>query len=101
MLLMWASLVVAVFLNTVVSNFLPKIEGFILIFHVVGFFAILIPLTYLAPPSSHGTAADVFTKFLNNGGWATQGLSFWVGISSTVFLFLGMLFLGIHTNAKV
>ncbi|KAI9732958.1 MAG: hypothetical protein M1818_007391 [Claussenomyces sp. TS43310] len=87
MLLMWAGLLVAVFLNTVVSNFLPNIEGAILIFHVVGFFAILIPLTYLAP--SHGTASDVFGKFLNNGGWPTQGLSFWVGISSTVFMFLG------------
>jgi hypothetical protein len=87
MLLMWVGLLVAVFLKTVVSNFLPKIEGAILIFHVVGFFAILIPLTYLAP--SHGTASTVFTQFLNHGGWPSQGLSFWVGISSTVFMFLG------------
>ena len=87
MLLMWACLLVAVLLNALVSNFLPKIEGAILIFHVVGFFAILIPLVYLAP--GHGTASEVFTMFLNEGGWGTQGLSFWLGVSSTVFAFLG------------
>lgn len=87
MLLMWACLLVAVLLNTLVSNFLPKIEGAILIFHVVGFFAILIPLVYLAP--GHGTASEVFHLFLNEGGWGTQGLAFWLGVSSTVFAFLG------------
>lgn len=87
MLLMWACLLVAVLLNTLVSNFLPKIEGAILIFHVVGFFAILIPLVYLAP--GHGAASEVFNLFLNEGGWGTQGLSFWLGVSSTVFAFLG------------
>lgn len=87
MLLMWAGLLIAVFLNTIVSNFPPKIEGAILIFHVLGFFAILIPLTYLAPSQSSGSV--VFTQFVNNGGWPSQGLSFWVGLNSTVFMFLG------------
>ena len=76
----------AVFINTVVSSLLPKIEGLILVLHVLGFFAVLIPLVYMAP---HGSASDVFTLFLNEGGWSTQGLSFFVGILGNVFSFLG------------
>ena len=87
MLLMWTCLFVAVTINAIISRFLPKIEGVILILHVVGFFAIIVPLLYLAP--DHGTASDVFTTFLNQGGWSSQGLSFWLGVGSTVFVFLG------------
>ena len=85
-LLFWAVLLVAIFINTVVSSMLPKIEGLILILHVLGFFAVLIPLVYMAP---HGSASDVFTLFLNEGGWSTQGLSFFVGLLGNAFSFLG------------
>ena len=47
-LLFWATVVVAVFINTVTSSVLPKIESFILIIHVVGFFAVLIPVVYVS-----------------------------------------------------
>ena len=87
MLLIWSCVFVAVFLNTVVSGILPKIEGVILTFNVIGFFAILIPLVYLAP--AHGSASEVFTIFFDEGGWGSQGLSFWLGVSTTVFAFLG------------
>ena len=46
-LLFWATVAVAVFINTVTSTVLPKIEAFILVVHVVGFFAILIPVVYV------------------------------------------------------
>lgn len=85
-LLLWAAILFAVFINTVISNVLPKIEGLMLILHVVGFFAILIPLVYLAP---HTDANTVFTTFLNEGGWKTQGLSFMIGLIGPVFNFLG------------
>lgn len=85
-LLLWASIFFAVFINTVVSSALPKIEGLMLILHVLGFFGILIPLVYL---SAHIDANTVFTTFLNEGGWKTQGLSFMVGIIGPVFNFLG------------
>ncbi|EED14466.1 conserved hypothetical protein [Talaromyces stipitatus ATCC 10500] len=42
-LLLWASIFFAVFINSVLSSALPKIEGLLLILHVLGFFAILIP----------------------------------------------------------
>ena len=85
-LLLWACLSIAVSINTVVSSLLPKIEGTILILHVLGFFGIIIPLVYMAP---HASASDVFTVFLNEGGWSSQGLSFFVGLSGTVYSFLG------------
>ena len=85
-LLYWAAIFVAVIFNTVISSALPKIEGLILIIHVLGFFGILIPLVYMAPKA---TAEEVFTTFVNEGLWPTQGLSFFVGIIGMVFAFLG------------
>ena len=40
----------------------------------------------MAPRSN---ADDAFTKFLNNGGWPTTGLSFMVGLIPLVYSFLG------------
>ena len=85
-LLLWAIILVAVLINTVISSLLPMLEGLILIIHVLGFFAIMIPLVYM---SSHSSASSVFTSFVNEGGWSSQGLSFWVGIIGSVFAFLG------------
>lgn len=85
-MLFWATIVFAVFINTVVSSALPKFEGLILVFHIIGFFAILIPLVVLGP---HDSASNVFTTFSNGGNWPTQGLSFFVGLLGNVFAFFG------------
>lgn len=89
-LLSFAVIFVAVFINTVVSSLLPIIEGFILIFHVLGFFAILITLVYMAP---HGKASVVFTTSLNAGNWPTQGISYCVGFIGNVATFVGQFIL--------
>ena len=86
-LLLWAVVFVAVIINTIISNLLPMLEGLILIIHVLGFFAIMIPLVYM---SSHGSSSSVFTTFVDGGAWGSRGLSFWVGIIGNVFAFLGM-----------
>ncbi|KAL9023096.1 MAG: hypothetical protein Q9180_008394, partial [Flavoplaca navasiana] len=83
--ILWAVIVVAVIVNTVIVSLLPKLECVILIIHVLGFFAVMIPLVYMAP---HASAKDVFTLFVNAGGWQTTGLSFFVGIYGNVFSFL-------------
>ena len=85
-LLAWAVVMCGLGINTLVSSVLAKMEATILILHVVGFVAILIPLVYLAP---HSSPEKVFTVFMNAGGWPTQGLSFFVGIVGLVFAFLG------------
>lgn len=82
----WAVIAVSVFINTVVSGLLPMFEGLILIFHVLGFLAILVTILYMAP---HGTAASVFTKSSNGGNWPTQGISYCVGFIGNVATFVG------------
>ena len=44
----WGVMAVAIFINTTTSKILPKLESFILILHIMGFFAILIPLVYVS-----------------------------------------------------
>lgn len=53
--------------------------------HILGFFGILVTLTYLAP---HGTSKDVFATYLTLGGY-NPGTSFFVGLITAVFAFLG------------
>jgi hypothetical protein len=54
--------------------------------HIVGFFAILIPLVYMA---EHNTKEQVFLSFQNGGGFKTQGLSWFVGMTTCAFAFGG------------
>ena len=85
-LILWATILFSVFVNTVLSQLLPKIEGFILIFHVLAFFAILIPVVYMAP---HTDPKTVFTVFINRGKWPTTGVSFMVGLLVPANILLG------------
>lgn len=85
-LLLYGIMVIVVIFNTILARQLPNVERAMLVLHIVGFFAILIPLTILAP---HGTAHDVFAVFSNTGAFQTQGLSFFVGIITAVFAFVG------------
>ncbi|KAI1370332.1 putative GABA permease [Hypoxylon crocopeplum] len=85
-LLFWAVVLLSYVINTAMGSLLARFEGFVLILHLVGFFAVLLPLVLL---SEHGTATDVFDTFLNLGDWQTQGLSFCIGIVGSIFAFLG------------
>ena len=79
-------MIFTIILNTFVGKFLPKFEGFILIIHILGFFAVLIPLAVLG---SHQNASEVFKTFLNTSAWPTQGLSFLIGLIGSVYTFTG------------
>jgi amino acid transporter len=85
-LLYWAVILFCVFINVAAGWLLPKFEGALLVLHILGFFAILIPLLVLGPK---GDAKEVFTTFVNMGGWDSQGLSFCIGIMGSVFAFVG------------
>lgn len=85
-LMFYAIIALTLFVNTYLASYLPKIEGLILVLHILGFFAILIPIVYLAPRSS---ASEVFGTFINGGGWNSEGLSFFVGIIASVYAFIG------------
>jgi choline transport protein len=85
-LLFFAIVALSLFLNTYLARVLPKIEAMVLFVHIFGFFCILIPLVYLAP---HGTAREVFTTFTNNGGWSSDAVSFFVGLTTSMLAFIG------------
>jgi choline transport protein len=68
-LLYYAVLAFMVFINTFLARWLSKVEGVFLCVHVI--------------------AKDVFATFINGGDWSTDGLSFFVGIISSVYTFTG------------
>ena len=71
-LLFWATIVVAVLINTVASRLLPPIEAFILVVHVLGFFAILIPVVYVSiEESSMSCSAEVIIPDGTRKGFST------------------------------
>ncbi|KAJ4359907.1 uncharacterized protein N0V89_000464 [Didymosphaeria variabile] len=86
-LLLWAVLLLCVFINVFVSGALPTIEVIVLVIHVLGFFGILIPLVYLT--ASHHSAKEIFTTFNNHGGWRTNALAFFIGLQGNALAFVG------------
>jgi amino acid transporter len=64
------------FMNTYGAQHLPLIEGIVLVFHIFGFFCIIIPLWVLAPKAP---ASEVFGGFNDFGGWGSIGAACFVG----------------------
>ncbi|KAI9712157.1 MAG: hypothetical protein M1812_006995 [Candelaria pacifica] len=85
-MLMWALMALAFAVNTIGIKILPHLESLAGVCHVLFFFALLIPLVYLSPQS---TPEFVFTKFLNEGGWSNNGVSWCVGLLTVTFPFVG------------
>lgn len=86
-LLLWAVLAVVLIFNITAKKLLARLEAFILIIHVLGFFAVVIPVVVLGP---HRESSEVFGLFLNKGAWPTRGLSFMVGLVMPAYCFTGM-----------
>lgn len=82
---MWAAIFLALAINVVGGKLLPRMELLILVIHILGYFAILIPLTYM---SNHKSNKEVFTDFVNSG-FPTDGLAWFVGMTGCVFAFAG------------
>ncbi|EAW13292.1 putative GABA permease [Aspergillus clavatus NRRL 1] len=85
-LIMWAAVFLALGINLVGGKVLPRLETLILVIHILGFFGVLIPLTYM---SEKKTREEVFDTWVNSGQWPTQGLSWFVGMTGCVFAFAG------------
>lgn len=85
-LIMWAAAVFSVLINSTTGRILAKVEGFVLILHLTGFFGVLVPMIYFAP---HNTPAAVFTTFTNNGEWSSQALAFLVGLPTVASTLTG------------
>jgi choline transport protein len=85
-LLFWAVILLSYAINTSIGSVLAKFEGIVLVIHILGFFAVILPITLIGKPSS---PEAVWNTWLNLGGWQTQGLSFSIGIIGNVFAFIG------------
>ena len=84
-LLLFAVLALCLLVNTALVKILPGLEGLILILHVVGFFAILIPVVHLAPISPNHF---VWTDFIVYSNYPS-GLAWLIGQSGSAILFIG------------
>ena len=85
-LFLFAIVLIGFFFNTYGARHLPTLEGIILVMHVFGFFAILIPLWVLAPKND---ASAVFNSFYNGGGWSNTIVACMVGQLAAIFSFIG------------
>jgi choline transport protein len=75
-LVMIAIGILGTFMNTYGAQHLPLLEGIVLVFHIFGFFCIIIPLWVLAPKAP---ASEVFGGFNDFGGWGSIGAACFVG----------------------
>lgn len=85
-LLVIAITLFSIIFNTFLAKRLPFVEVLILILHVCGLFAIIIPLWVLGPRRS---AKQVFTEFNNGGEWNSDGTATLVGFSTTITALIG------------
>ncbi|GAB7351785.1 hypothetical protein MBLNU459_g2359t1 [Dothideomycetes sp. NU459] len=72
--------------NLFLAKQLPLLEGILLILHIVGFFAIIIPLWVMAPRAN---PHDALLHFTNFGGWSSTGLSAMIGLTSPLSVLIG------------
>ncbi|KAE8139259.1 amino acid permease-domain-containing protein [Aspergillus pseudotamarii] len=85
-LVVWATLICALLVNLVGGKLLPRIGSVLLVVYILGFFSIMILLICL---SDHKPKEEVFLQFFNSGGFSTQALSWFVGMTSCAFGFVG------------
>ena len=86
-MLYWAVLLLIVMINILAIRAFPYIETVALIFHVIFFFTLLIPLVYLSPQSSPDF---VFKSFENNSGWSNDAVSWLIGLLTSTYAFSGV-----------
>ena len=85
-LIMWAVMTVSFAANVYAIRILPLIQLFGGIMHIAFFVALIVPLVLLAPRS---TPDFVFTQLLNEGGWASNGVSWCLGMLTVTYCFIG------------
>ena len=76
-LLVWAVTAFCIIFNTFLTKKLPAIEGVVLAVHMLGLFAVILPLWILSP---RATANEALFTFTNGGGWPSTGLSAMIGL---------------------
>ncbi|KAI5206328.1 hypothetical protein AUEXF2481DRAFT_179093 [Aureobasidium subglaciale EXF-2481] len=75
-----AVMILAIMFNTVLAQQLPALEGVALLLHMLGFFAVIIPLWVMGPRRN---PYDALMNVTNNGGWPSTGISAMIGMSAS------------------
>ncbi|CEI66168.1 hypothetical protein FVEN_g4431 [Fusarium venenatum] len=86
LLFYWAVLIYALVLNVWGHRTLPWHNYVSGIIHVLGFVIVVVVLGVMAPKN---TSSFVFKEVTNQSGWSDDGVSWLVGLLSTVYPFLG------------
>ncbi|EAT91054.2 hypothetical protein SNOG_01405 [Parastagonospora nodorum SN15] len=86
-MMVFALILVALLFNTFLFKFLPQVETVVLFFHITLFVVFIIVITVRSPTKSSND--EVWTLFLNKGGYESKGLSFFVGLITPLFAFCG------------
>ena len=84
----WATIMIAVLINARGGLLLPRFEAAMLMLHIFGSFAVIIPLATLAPKRDN---EFVFKQFENIGEYPSQGLSFMAGMLGTIWTYVEMI----------
>ena len=85
-LLMLAFLVITIGFNTVGATTLPMLETLSLFGHLAGFIVVLVTIWVMCPRNS---AEEVFTSFVNSGGWSNVGTACLVSQVTVMYCNLG------------
>ncbi|KAK7045415.1 polyamine transporter tpo5 [Paramarasmius palmivorus] len=86
-LIMLGFIVITIGFNTVGSKTLPTLEALSLVGHVLGFFVVVLVCWAMCRPLN--TATDVFTQFVNSGGWSNVGTACLVSQVAVMYCNLG------------
>lgn len=86
-LLVIAVVIFAIIFNTSMAKQLPMVQVVILVIHILGLFAIIIPLWVMAPSRNSGRVA--LLDFYNGGNWSTVGLATMIGLLTPLGSMLG------------
>jgi choline transport protein len=85
-LLTIAVIIFASLFNSLLAVRLPMIEGVLLILHLAGLFAIIIPLWVMAP---RGNVKDTILTFTTTAGWSDVSLASLIGMVSVIAVLVG------------
>jgi choline transport protein len=86
-MLIWSVLAICLVFNTFFSRKLPLIEGVIVVLHIAGFFAVIIPLWVMG---DHSASSGVFTSFQDNMMWGNLPLAVIIGLTGASSTFVGV-----------
>ncbi|KAL4738369.1 amino acid/polyamine transporter I [Aspergillus similis] len=86
-LIYWALIALAAAINIWGSRLLSLVESVSLLIHVSAFIAIF-TILWVCSPDKH-SAEFVFTTFLDNSGWSSDGVAWSIGMLSSCYVLTG------------